>query len=411
MNHIAIIPAKKYSERCPGKNLRKFNNIPLFLYSVQYAINEGITPVVSTDSEEIMNICYARGIQVVKEKVNDSSMCNCIQQVLAQIQCDSFAILQPTSPLRRQGLLSEMLKGLQDNKFQSCYTANVIKPIGHYKGKFNICYRAQDTKEKLMFFDGNINACTKDFFLKTKQLFDDNSVPFINQFPSNLQIDTESEFTAIEALAKLEEFQDLVPKFNQLKICVVTNRPQFDYDYSQFIDNCDIVVRLSKMCSLDSAKTGSKVDIVVINANPYYLQFTTQQRHVKELKSAKHVFFLHNYIKNQIVRDELNKDTTTWSTFSYTERHTPKPGKSGGYTTFMYTLLYLLNNAFPDQKMIYMLGDVDTYKRTESAQHSSSGETEDLIQLIQEGKVCNILKQDDKCYIGQIQPDRTKVLK
>ena len=82
MNHIAIIPAKKYSERCPGKNLRKFNNIPLFLYSVQYAINEGITPVVSTDSEEIMNICYARGIQVVKEKVNDSSMCNCIQKVL-----------------------------------------------------------------------------------------------------------------------------------------------------------------------------------------------------------------------------------------------------------------------------------------------------------------------------------------
>lgn len=214
-NTIAIIPAKGASERCKGKNLRCINGIPLFLYSVQYAIKEGITPVVSTDNNEIKQICNARNIKVIDEIVDDSNIANCIKQVLDKVVSDAFLVLLPTSPLRIPGLGKKMLNDITNGMCNTNYTAIPIKPIGHFDGKFRISYRSQDTPEKFMFFDGNIHGCSTNFFKKTFKLFDDDSKYYLNSFPCNLQIDTEDEFTAIELLTSDRKFKQYLPQFEK----------------------------------------------------------------------------------------------------------------------------------------------------------------------------------------------------
>ena len=82
-NIIAIIPAKGSSIRVPNKNLSNIAGMPLFMHSVKFAKRVGIVPVVSTDSEEIINICIKNKIRYVKEVVNDSNMLFCIRQVLS----------------------------------------------------------------------------------------------------------------------------------------------------------------------------------------------------------------------------------------------------------------------------------------------------------------------------------------
>ena len=402
MKHIAIIPAKKDSQRCKGKNLRKFNGIPLFLYSVQYAINEGFTPIVSTDSVKIKNICYARNITVVNEQVDDTSMANCIKQVLQVIDCDSFSILQPTSPLRKPGLLTQMVQGLENKEFESCYTAYKIKPIGHYKGKFNMCYRTQDTNENLMFFDGNISACTKEFFLRNYQLFDDESKPIINEFPCNLQIDEDSEFLGLESIAQNDAFYDLVPKFNPIKVCIVTNRPDFQKDYSDFVDNCDVVVRINKLGNIDTGKTGKRIDLAVICASSYYFLFNKEQRHIQQLKTAKHIIFAIDKRANNIIKKEVGGGVL-YSSLQKDDWPKTITGK-WWYSTFTITLLWLINEAFADQQKIYMLGDVDTKTRTDSKGHVASGEDKILADLIAQGKLHNIISDEDSCDIPQLKP-------
>lgn len=193
---LAIIPAKEHSERLPNKNILPINGKELWMHSVEYAINETVDYVVSTDSEHIINQCKTMNIPYFKEIVNDSNMINCIKQVVEKYANYQYiCVLQPTSPLRQQGMLQNMLNM---NIKSSCYTANHIKIIGHINNKFHIAYRAQDTSNYLEHFDGNILLINTNFLIKENKLFDDNSIFVINKIPYVLQIDTKEEYDLIK---------------------------------------------------------------------------------------------------------------------------------------------------------------------------------------------------------------------
>ena len=130
---------------------------------------------------------------------------NCVRQVLTRFSCDIFAVLQPTSPFRRRGLLRQMAEDMEKGKIQSAYTARKTKMIGHMEGHFHLAHREQDAKKFFYFFDGNINVVTRKKFLESGTMFDDGSCPYPNDFPCCLQIDTEEEW---KALSRLGEFKD-----------------------------------------------------------------------------------------------------------------------------------------------------------------------------------------------------------
>lgn len=195
-NKIAIIPAKKDSIRIPNKNIKEIDGKMLFVYSVEFAIENDFIPVVSTDSELIIGYCMNNNILYYSETVDDTKMENCVNQVLNKYNPEYFALLQPTSPLRKENQLSIMFDELDESSF----TAQKIKIIGMYKNEFLRAWREQDCDNFLYHFDGNIILCKTSFYFKNNYFLDNNSKIYINEFPYYLQIDNVNEFNVIKKI-------------------------------------------------------------------------------------------------------------------------------------------------------------------------------------------------------------------
>lgn len=383
---LAIIPAKKHSERCPHKNRRLLNGRPLFLYSVSYALQEGFVPVVSTDSEEVMEHCRREGIQCFRETVDDRRMENCVRQVLARFSCDMFAVLQPTSPFRRRGLLRQMAEDMEKGIIQSAYTARKTKMIGHLEGHFHLAHREQDAKKFFYFFDGNINVVTRKKFLESGTMFDDGSCPYPNDFPCCLQIDTEEEW---KVLSRLGEFKDcqcfLASEGHKKRICIVSNKRDLKRNYSSFVDSCDKVIRISKMDNLNSGLAGKRTDIVLVSCFPGYLAFSPKERHMEILRGVPEIYFNNEelgYSNEFACREGLEN----WK-FMPGEVH-----RSTGNFTTLSKALCLADYLFPEAQLYY-LGDTDMNLRAAgSSKHHAPTENAYMQSLIDSGRVIPILE-------------------
>lgn len=385
---LAVIPAKKDSERCPGKNCRLFAGRPLFQYSVSYALQEGFMPIVSTDSEEIMEYCRREGIRYVREKVNDKRMENCIHQVLSGISCKMFAILQPTSPFRRAGLLRQMAEDMEKGEIHSAYTAHRIKMIGHLDGQFHVAHREQDARKFFYFFDGNINAITQKHFQESGTLFDNDSRPYLNDFPCCLQIDTEEEWKLLARLSGNEEYQGLLASEGREKrICIVSNKRNLKRNYSAFVDSCDKIMRVNKMDNLNSGLAGTRTDILLISCFYGYLAFSPAERHMDMLPEIPEIYFNNEELgcSNEFACREGLKN---WKFMpGAVHRSTPN------FTTLSKALC-LADYLFPDAQLYY-LGDTDMNLRASgSPKHHASVENAYIQSLIDHGRIIPILEDE-----------------
>lgn len=196
MNIISIIPCKEHSERLPHKNILPIKGKELFIYSIEFSLKNGIKPVISTDSKYIIEYCQNNNINYYKENVDDSNMCNCIDQVLSQYKCDYFVLLQPTSPIRQNDILEKI--GLPST---SIYTCEKTKIIGHIGKEFYTAYRDQDASTKYLYhFDGNIVIVNTKWYLKSHCLFNNDSSYLIEEVPYTLQIDNINQYQLIKRL-------------------------------------------------------------------------------------------------------------------------------------------------------------------------------------------------------------------
>lgn len=107
---LALVPARSGSQRVPGKNVRLLAGHPLLAYTVAAARRSGVFSdvVVSTDSAEIAEIALAYGASVPSLRPAElagplSRDIEWVQQVLSSVDgnAEAFALLRPTSPLRR----------------------------------------------------------------------------------------------------------------------------------------------------------------------------------------------------------------------------------------------------------------------------------------------------------------------
>lgn len=386
--YLAIIPAKAHSERCPGKNTRLLGGIPLFLHSVQYAAQEGFTPVVSTDSEEIISLCREQNILYFREIVYDRKMAFCIRQVLNAYSCRYFAVLQPTSPLRQPGLLRTMLHDAETHGEWSGYTSQKIKLIGHLDGAFQHAFRTQDTSRFLHFFDGNIFLTSQPGFLSSDSFFGDDSRIHNNPFPCNLQIDTEEEFATIEQLCASPRFRKLLPRpAGTIRICLVSNKKNLQRDYSEFIDSCDLVMRINKMENLTSGLAGTRTDMALVSCCENYTNYSRKERNADILPSIPMLYFN----DEEPLRTPGFADTENLKHWKLIPPDvslcTPK------FTTLSKGLL-LAHYLYPEAR-IYYLGDCDMNKRLpKSRKHRAAPENAFMQAMIAAGHVIPIMEDD-----------------
>jgi CMP-N-acetylneuraminic acid synthetase len=123
---LALIPARGGSKGLPGKNIRMLNGKPLIAWTIGQALRSRYVDkiVVSTDSRSIAAVSRAYGAEVPFMRpdrlADDSSrvadaMLYTIDRLEKQGHLfDYVALLEPTSPLRRDGDIDAGIKLLID---------------------------------------------------------------------------------------------------------------------------------------------------------------------------------------------------------------------------------------------------------------------------------------------------------
>ena len=129
---LAIIPARGGSKGLPRKNIINFDGKPLIAWTIEASLNSKyITKtVVSSDDDEILNISKQHGSDTIKRPSDlasdNATSASVVKHAIDYLssngeEFDILILLQPTSPLRKDNDIDEMLKLLieKESEFDS----------------------------------------------------------------------------------------------------------------------------------------------------------------------------------------------------------------------------------------------------------------------------------------------------
>ena len=125
MRVLAIIPARGGSKGVPGKNIKLLGGKPLIAHAIECAkkCNKVTKTIVSTDSDEILNIALNFGAEVIKRDASlaqdTSNVVTAVAEVYQKLQqeFDLIVLLQPTSPLRTSVDLANIITIFEKDEF------------------------------------------------------------------------------------------------------------------------------------------------------------------------------------------------------------------------------------------------------------------------------------------------------
>ncbi len=206
---IAIIPARGGSKRLPGKNIQLLGDLPLIAHSILFAKShpEIIREVyVSTDSPEIVETALKYGAKVIDRpaalSTDTEPTVSALRHVIETLSgpIENIVLLQPTNPLRPEGLLAEAFAVFNQRNCRSLFTVsrNEQKFGKITDGRFipfnyEIGQRSQDL-EPLYFENGLLYISKAELILHDK-ILDENAYPMVvNHIFADVDIDTQDDF-------------------------------------------------------------------------------------------------------------------------------------------------------------------------------------------------------------------------
>ena len=156
---LCVIPARGGSKGIPRKNLRTVGGRPLIEWSIRSG-QESIyskSVVVSTDDDEIAQIASLSGALVVARPAKlatDSSQTELTMAHTLDVvpDADSYShmvLLQPTTPIRRVGLLDQAIKKLLSDSSDSLVGVVEVSPF-IWRGSTNDAIPQYDVAQRRM---------------------------------------------------------------------------------------------------------------------------------------------------------------------------------------------------------------------------------------------------------------------
>lgn len=148
LNIVALIPARGGSKGIKSKNLYLLGNKPLVAWSIESALKEKLIKktYVSTDSKNITFYSKLFGAEIHKRPKylakDNSTLMDTVKSFLKflntekKFKVDILIILEPTSPFRDKMLISNCLKKMILNKYDSI--ATFVKINAHPKRMWNL---------------------------------------------------------------------------------------------------------------------------------------------------------------------------------------------------------------------------------------------------------------------------------
>ncbi|PXY44084.1 acylneuraminate cytidylyltransferase family protein [Flavobacterium hydrophilum] len=216
MKILAIIPARGGSKGVPGKNIKLLGEKPLLLYAYECAHNSKyeIDIIVSTDDDEIKNICIKNNVKVIDRPAvlaeDSSSVTSAIHHVLQNltVSYDLIVLLQPTSPFRKSEQLDEIIDffekdsslegvisvvGVDDAHPARMYSLDsdfMMKPFLNYKGE---AIRRQDL-DPVYLRNGCFYVVTTQSFLAQNSVMPLRKKAYLMDSKYHVNIDTPKDF-------------------------------------------------------------------------------------------------------------------------------------------------------------------------------------------------------------------------
>jgi N-acylneuraminate cytidylyltransferase len=200
---LAIIPARGGSKGIPRKNIKDFCGKPLIAWSIDAALEaKHIDEVyLSTEDDEIAEIAKKHGAKISKrpaELATDSATTKAVLiDFVNRYECDRLVVLQPTSPIRINGLIDKAIERFEETgvdtlatgftSFEYEWTSVDNTPRQQLKGWF--------------YDDGNVYV-HKPYYLKQNQYWGEKKERMIIDEYYNYEIDSGYDWVIIEALMK-----------------------------------------------------------------------------------------------------------------------------------------------------------------------------------------------------------------
>jgi CMP-N-acetylneuraminic acid synthetase len=222
---LAIIPARAGSKGLKNKNIKKIFNKPLYLHSVEFAINcKFIDKVcVTTNIKKIIDklsgnkkiLLIERNYKLSNDRAKSVDVIFDALKKIDYFNYDYFILLEPTSPLRSLNDIKKSLNkiiltdsdnivSLSENICCSpefLYSMTVKKKIKNYLTKNNSHVRRQDVRNKTYFLNGTFYISNIKRFLKSKNLFK-NALGYITHKKYSFEIDDKFDFKILKYLMK-----------------------------------------------------------------------------------------------------------------------------------------------------------------------------------------------------------------
>lgn len=224
MRNIAIIPARSGSKGLKDKNIKLLNGKPLIAYTIEAAIKSNIFDevFVSTDSEKYAEIARNYGANVpfnrsTELSTDTASSWAVVSEVLHKYtekgqEFDSFALLQPTSPLRKAEDIINAYNMLLDKQANAIVSVTETEHsplwcgklpedrslVGFFKNK-----EANQQRQKLDSYyriNGAIYLVKTDYFQATNDIYEDKCYAYIMSRESSIDIDNEVDFIIASVL-------------------------------------------------------------------------------------------------------------------------------------------------------------------------------------------------------------------
>ena len=220
---LGIIPAKGTSEGVSEKNIKELGDTPLIEWTLDAAKYSNAIDelVVITESEVIGKIARFRGVTVLEEprflarpdvQVDTVAYFALLQAIHElDIRPDTVVVLQPTSPFRNAGQISEAIDmykidrrgsvmGMSSSrKFPYLPKGRTVFPIHHdpanRRGRDDY-----DTDDMLLFENGSIYVVGADDLILNRTFRVEPIAPYTMSDLTSLEIDTRLDWTTAESV-------------------------------------------------------------------------------------------------------------------------------------------------------------------------------------------------------------------
>ena len=203
MNFVCCILARKNSVRVKNKNILNFKKKPLIWWTLKQSVRIKIFDkvILSTDSKKIIKLCKDISQKIIvnnrPEKLTGKYVKSetVIKYLIRKYQLknsDYIVLLQPTSPLRTDKDINNMIRIVKKKKIYSLHSVNEYVGKKIISKPFNLHNRK--IKIRTLSYNGSIYIFKISYFMNTKLIYEKKPNLYITPKKYSLDIDYEKDF-------------------------------------------------------------------------------------------------------------------------------------------------------------------------------------------------------------------------